>query len=527
MSGFGDAGLGGGGMASLLGTGLGVPGQDMSPPMPPPEDPNAKMVSRDRPTPPEARRKLVDRWAQDVRDAKTHWRNPFDRMRWNMDFVNGDQWQDRPLGARRRRRARSESERTRRDDRYVANIALRHVLQRTAELYPNNPTVTAKRRQKIMAQTWDGTQAAIEQAQRTMLQSMQIGMPPPPEAMQTLAEVQQVKQYDQMMERVGKTLELFYNYNIDEQVHSFKSMMKMTIRRAVVTGVGYVKLGFQRAMQMSPEIEARIADMSERLANIERLSADFADQEFHDTDAEAEQLRISIQSLTQEGALIVREGLAFDYPDSAAIIPDTKCRSLRGFLGCDWVAQEYLLYPDQVQEVYGVDIGAAGYTAYSEDGFSSETTDRNYAAGGDTRGRDANPACVWEIYSRRDGSTFVVCDGYPDFLQEPGKPDPWLERFWPWFSIVLNEGYDDRAPYPQSDIDLLRDMQLELNRARQGLREHRRANRPKTAVAAGVLEEPGQGQAPQPPGQRASGAERPGTGTEDRRRAPAGEDAAH
>jgi hypothetical protein len=122
--------------------------------------------------------------------------------------------------------------------------------------------------------------------------------------------VQQVKQYDEMMERVGKTLEIFYNYNIDEQTHSFKSMMKMTVRRAVVTGVGYVKLGFQRAMQMSPEIEARIADMSERLANIERLSADFADQEFHDTDAEAEQLRIDIQSLTQEGALIVREGLA-------------------------------------------------------------------------------------------------------------------------------------------------------------------------------------------------------------------------
>ena len=32
-------------------------------------------------------------------------------------------------------------------------------------------------------------------------------------------------------------------------------------------------------------------------------------------------------------------------------------------------------------------------------------------------------------------------------------------------------------------------MQLELNRARQGLREHRRANRPKMAVAAGILEE--------------------------------------
>ena len=84
----------------------------------------------------------------------------------------------------------------------------------------------------------------------------------------------------------------------------------------------------------------------------------------------------------------------------------------------------------------------------------------------------------------------MVCDGYPDFLQEPLPPESMTTRFWPWFSVVLNEGYDEKSLYPQSDIDLIRDMQLELNRARQGLREHRRANRPKTAVAAGLLEEP-------------------------------------
>src|SRR3954470_13313943 len=103
MSGLLDptGGAGAGGMASLLGTGLGVPGQMLG--QEPEPDPNAKMVPRDRPTPPEARRKLVDRWACDVREAKTHWRASFDRMRWNMDFVGGDQWQDRPLGRRRRR----------------------------------------------------------------------------------------------------------------------------------------------------------------------------------------------------------------------------------------------------------------------------------------------------------------------------------------------------------------------------------------------------------------------------------------
>jgi hypothetical protein len=41
--------------------------------------------------------------------------------------------------------------------------------------------------------------------------------------------------------------------------------------------------------------------MSERLANIERMSADLADKETMTDDAEAEQLRVAITSLTQEG----------------------------------------------------------------------------------------------------------------------------------------------------------------------------------------------------------------------------------
>jgi hypothetical protein len=446
-------------------------------------NPNAKLISRDPPDPPDARRALVKRWQTRVREARTHWKPSFDRMRANMNFVNGDQWETE---TRRRRRRRRDSER---DERYVANIALRHVLQRTAELYPSNPTIKAKRRPKIMAQTWDGSEQALQQAEQAMQVAAQTGMPPPPNIQAVLQDAAQVKQYDQLMDRLAKTLEILYNYNVEEQVHSFKTMMKMTVRRSIVTCVGYVKLGFQRAMKMRPGIEARIADMSERLANIERLSQDLADGEIEHDSADAEALKLAIQGLTQEGQLIVREGLAFDYPDSTAIIPDKKCRTLRGFLGSDWVAQEYILTPDEIQEVYGIDVGQ-GYSAYDQDGNSSDTLPpRHYDAGGKDQDTPGGNACVWEIYHRKDGLVYVVCDGYADFLQEPAPPDAEIQRFYPWFAFVLNEGYDETVLFPQSDIDLLRDMQLELNRARQGLREHRRANRPKTVVAAGVLEE--------------------------------------
>jgi hypothetical protein len=437
-------------------------------------------VNRNRPEPEEPRRKLVNRWQDRVKRAKRHWRQPFRRMRENMSFCEGRQWPDLVSTEKR-------------DDRYVANICIRHVLQRTAELYPNNPTMQAKSKPKLIATVWDGSEQQLMMAQQQMALATQYMLPPDPNALAVLQDAATVKQFDQITAKVGRTLELLYEYNIQEQNHSFKQSMKLTIRRAIVTGVGYVKLGFQRAMAMSPEVENRIADMSERLANIERLAGDLSDNEIEGDSADAESLRIAIQSLAQEGQLVVREGLTFDYPDTTAIIPDPRCRTLRGFLGADWVAQEYLLTPDEIEEVYMVDVGH-GFIAYNEQGqitgYEPGVEHHYSAGGGDGDGISPSLACVWEIWNRKDASVYVVCDGYPDFLQEPGPPETQTTRFWPWFSIVLNEGYDEKTLFPQSDIDLVRDMQLELNRARQGLREHRRANRPKTAVAAGLLEEP-------------------------------------
>jgi hypothetical protein len=447
-------------------------------------------IAREPPDPNEQRRQLVGRWANRVLSGRRKMDHTFKRMRRNMEFTYGRQW--------------PEQDRADQDEsRYVANIALRHVQQRTASLYANNPTIVAKKRERLLAVIWDGDMVTLAAAQQQMLQATLIGqaqgidaaqLPGAPNAAAILADFKNVQNYNKMLDRVCKTLEILYNYEVDAQTFPFKVMMKQTIRRAIITGVGYVKLGFQRALKMKPEIESRIADMSERLANVERLGADLADSEIPKESAEAEELRLSMQALQQEPKLIVREGLTFDYPDSTSLIVDPKCRNLKGFLGADWVAQEYFLSVDEVQEIYGVDVGY-GYRAYSRDDiingtFTNSVTDSFNPMlpgllpdGGDTL------ACVWEIYHRKDGLVYVLCDGYKDFLTEPVAPEVYNDDFWPWYPVVLNETYHEREIFPKSDIDLLKDMQLELNRARQGLREHRRANRPKMAVAGGVLEE--------------------------------------
>lgn len=448
---------------------------------------NGSLVQREMPEPDPRRSKLVKRWAERVKSSRKHFEPDFKRMRENTEFVLGAQWiTNKPLTGNEEK-----------DDRYVANISLRHVQQATAKLYPQNPEVKFEKREKILTQAWDGDMATLSAAQQSMqiraqAEAQGVAAPPPdPQTQQILADFQMVQTYDKMINRVGKTLKIMWDYNVDEQPHPFKSMLKMTVRRACITGVGYIKLGFQRAMKMRPDIEARIRDMSERLAHIERISSGIADNEIQMDSPEAEELRVAILGLQQEGQMIVREGLTFDYPDSWAIIPDKKCRSLRGWLGADWVAQEYLLPPEEVEEIYRVDVGQQ-FTAYAPDGKVASGAG-SYRAGGSTDMDDGPDecalCCVWEIYHRKDGLVYTVCDGYPDYLEEPHLPDADTDAFYPWFPVLFNEVYHAKRLFPLSDIDLIRDPQLEINRARQGLREQRFANRPLMATAAGVLED--------------------------------------
>ena len=146
-----------------------------------------------------------------------------------------------------------------------------------------------------------------------------------------------------------------------------------------------------------------------------------------------------------------------------------------------------MLSAEEIKEVYNCDVSKTSAVAYVRSDALSSIVNRleKTSTGGDDN--DRNSYCVYQIYSRADGLVYSTCEGYDDFLEEPRPPDPWLERFWPWFVFVKNEVYHPGSVFPPSDVRLIRDPQMEINRARQGLREHRRANRPKMASPAGML----------------------------------------
>lgn len=416
-----------------------------------------------------ARAALVKKLTGAVKASKDHFARDYEKMRHNMKFLGGDQWDTGRTG-----------------DKYQANIIQRHIQSKVAALFAKNPTAVCRRRKTLDFSIWDESASALISAQTAMQVQAQnsaatgVMQPIDPAASALLADVMQGIQRRKMLDKVARTMETIFHYSLNEQNPPFKKQMKQLVRRTLATAVGYVKLGYQRAMIKRPEDVEKVTDISQQIVVIERILADVADGECEPERAELEQLRVTLAAVQAAPEIIVSEGLVYDFPRSTSIIVDKNCTQLSGFVGAQWVAQEFVLTKDDVKEIYRVDLKcgseAGHYLPYTETG----------KADGDTKeGR----VCVWEVYHKTDGLLYVVADGYKDFLAEPAAPPVRLSRFWPLFVLCFNESENEGNIFPMSDVELLEPMQREYNRARQGLREHRHANRPMTLAGKGQLDE--------------------------------------
>lgn len=410
---------------------------------------------------PERRATLVENMVSEIGQAKNYWNDDFDRMREDQEIARTGGHEDWEM------------------ELYTVNVTQRYIRQKTATLYAKNPRAIYQRKPRMDFTIWNGTQAEIEQAMMGLEQAMMMGMPPDPAAVALLQDVQQGVEHRKMLDRIGKTLTHLYQYYVDESDPSFKDRMKAMVRNTITTGVGYVKIGFHRLTDKAPETMQRIAAIEKRLNHVKMRAQQLADGDKSVDDPEAEELQLTLNALQQEPDIIVREGLVWDFPDSTSIIPSPNCLSLKGFIGCDWVAEEFFFTPDEIRAQYGIDLDQKDFKPYSP--------------GQDTRMRNVEESdelvAMYEVYHETTGLRFLLIDGFDDFVEEPGPPPVELEQFWPWFTYSYNELPHQRSPYPLSDTRLMLDMQMEMNRSREAMREHRVANRPAYATPENMLDD--------------------------------------
>lgn len=408
----------------------------------------------EQPEVPEGRAALVKQMIEKVQKGRDHFDKTFKAMKVSQDF------------------ARYGSDREWRESgKYAVPILPRYINQTVSNLYAKNPKTVFKRRPRLDYQLWDGRsdtlQAAMQMAQQGDQQSMML-----------IQEVLSVRQHNTMLDRMGMTAQILYQYFLDEQGANFKQQLKAAVRRSKTCKVAWIKIGFQRQLEERPEVSQGIADSTSKLAEIQAALQKIADGDpaYDETSAEAEKLRLNLQDLQRDQFIAAREGLVFDFPKSDQIIVDPKCTHLKSLTGAEWVAHMFEMDKDDILETWKVDVGS-DFTAYDRDGKPYD---------GDKEKACARVFQVWDIENQQ---VSVVCEGYKDFLEEPHTPDVWIERFWPFFPIVFNETEHYEEIYPLSDVEQAKDIQEEYNRSREALREHRIAARPYWVEGIGLSDE--------------------------------------
>lgn len=448
--------------------------------MQPPADPAAqaltpdmtgdtiRSVAKDGP-PDAATTALVNETIAKVKAWEKHHEKAFDRMKGDVRFATnkfGAQWggkKDAPD-----------------TDSYVANITLNHVQSRTGVLYAKNPRVKAGRRKRLDAVLWDGTPEMLQQAMEIVqmaAQSQTAGLPMDPNtdvtfAQQVLEEAVSIKHRRSMLDRVGRTAAILYEYFQGEGEPHFKASAKAWVRRTVTTGVGWLKLDFQRERGYTPFGESQVSDLTAELNRLESELAKIDEGETFEGSPRIIEIKAQLDKLQADEMVTLREGLVFSFPKSWRVIVDDCCTQLTGLVGCQGMAQIMPMTPDQVREHFKVDV-AKSYTKY-------EGVDKN--------GNKRDEALVMEVYDKKTGLMSIVCEGYPDFLVPPGPPRVRIERFFPFYPLCFNESECEEGEiYPPSNVELISHMQREYNRSRESLRQHRIASQPGHIINAGAI----------------------------------------
>jgi hypothetical protein len=414
------------------------------------EDSSTKASGSEKPVVDPAREALVKSWQEKICAAREHpkIKKAFERMRECMKIAAqgsaDDVWVE--------------------NKKYVLPVINRHINLAVSQLYAKHPTTIVKRKDRMLYQVWDGKMDTANLA----IQAVQAG---DLSQMPVLQDMLAGQQYMMLMDKIAQTMGICWSYFMSEQEHDYKSQIKATVRRTKVNGVAYAELDYQRLMEPNPEVTSGIEDVTSKIKNIELLLEKGQDPEYGPEDKTVEELRLNLQELQQEPELVVREGPVLGFPKSTAVIIDPDCVHLKTLAGAKWTAKEMNKTCDEIKTLWGKDIGS-NYKEYvtKEDGKEIKT------------------AKVYRIMDKVNRQELVICEGYCDFLKEPGAPSIKIERFFNLFPLVFNEVESDTELFPLSDVWLTRHPQDEINRSREGIRVHRKANVPFYGMRKGGME---------------------------------------
>jgi hypothetical protein len=371
---------------------------------------------------------LAQRWGQRIAHARTHWDKFHKRVQHNQALAAGFDWSADPTGTEFCKQR--------------ANLIHGTITAEIPNIYARNPEISV---------------SATHKARNLKL--------------------------------FCKTLQTVTNRALEDA--DLKSRAKMTVRCALTSSFGVVKVLYQRDIHEDPMIKSRIQDTQDNIAAVERLLADIRDPEQRgDIEARHKELEQTMAALNEQVEVKASEGLVLDRVLTDHLLIDPDVCEFWDYVQADWMAQVIPMKKSRAEAQYGMKLGQA--KAYQpalpgmSAGHSRARGDARLGAGTSGVLAEDQQIAVLEIWDKVSQRVYTMAEGCSYWLREPYSPPKAGERWYPYFLLPFNVVVGQFvAP---SIVDLTARLQQEHNDARDTFNQHRKLCLPGWVCGAEVSE---------------------------------------
>jgi hypothetical protein len=264
-----------------------------------------------------------------------------------------------------------------------------------------------------------------------------------------------------------KTLETVTNRHLERA--DLKGRAKASVRSALTSSYGIVKVMYQRDIKRDPIISARINDTQDNILEVERLLSDIQDPDQRgDLEAKRAELDQLMHALNEQVEVTAAEGLVIDRVLTDNLLIDPGVCEFWDYRDADWLCQIIPMKKSQAEATYGKKLDKA--RAY-HDGIQANTAkDGRFASASASLDEDRQIA-ILEIWDKNTQRVYTMAEGCDYWLREPYSPPKAGERWYPFFLLPF-QVVDGQFVAP-SLVDLTEKLQDEHNGARDRFNEHR------------------------------------------------------
>lgn len=280
-----------------------------------------------------------------------------------------------------------------------------------------------------------------------------------------------------------KTIETVTNRELEKA--KLKARAKATVRSALTSSFGVVKVMYQRDMKIDPIIQSRINDTQDNILKIENLITEIEDPEQRsDQEAKKAELEQMLASLNEQVEVVAAEGLVIDRVLTDNLLIDPSVCEFWDYQDADWLCQIIPMKKSEAEATYKLKLDSAkSYEDANEQ--KKNKKDGRMASGGANLEEDKQIA-ILEIWDKTTQRVYTMAEGCDYWLREPYSPKKVGERWFPYFLLPF-QVVDGQFIGP-SLVDLTEKLQDEHNDARDRFNEHRDLCLPGWVATAEVSE---------------------------------------